>query len=99
MTHAHNEWSNERISDRFASMEKRINGLPDRVTRMETDFRNFDADLTELKAASHAIVARFEHREQEQIKERKQDRRWLVGSSFTAAGLVIAALGLLADRI
>jgi glutathione S-transferase len=88
-------WNDDRLDD----LLRRVNGTPERVTRLEEQFHNFDADLAELKTASHSLVVRLEHREQEQAKERKQDRRWLVGSCFTAAGLVIAALGLLADRL
>ena len=95
MTDELRRWNDDRLDD----LLRRVNGTPDRVTALEAQFRNFDADLAELKAASHALVVRLEHREQEQVKDRKQDRRWLVGSSFTAAGLVIAALGLLAERI
>ena len=87
-------WTDERLDD----LVRRVNGMPERVIRMEQQFANFDADLAELKAASHALVVRLEHREQEQVKDRKQDRRWLVGSSFTAAGLVIAAVSLLVDK-
>jgi hypothetical protein len=99
MTNERNDWSGPRISDRFAALEKRVNGMPEKVIRLEQQFADFDADLAELKTASHALVVRLEHREHEQAKERKQDRRWLVGSCFTAAGLVIAALGLLADKL
>jgi glutathione S-transferase len=88
-------WTDERLDD----LVRRVNGMPERVIRLEQQFANFDADLAELKTASHALVVRLEHRENEQAQERKQDRRWLVGSCFTAAGLVIAALGLLADKL
>lgn len=38
-----------------------------------------------------------EARNEQRRLERKSDRRWLVGTCFTAAGLVIAAIGLLAQ--
>lgn len=76
---------------------RRINGMPERVVRLEQQFSNFDTDLLELKTSLHAMVIRTEHREEEQRKERKSDRRYLVGSVFTAAGLVIAAVGLFAS--
>lgn len=38
-----------------------------------------------------------DNRNEQRRLERKSDRRWLVGTCFTAAGLVIAAIGLLAQ--
>lgn len=37
-------------------------------------------------------------RERDQAHERKIDRRWLIGTFLSSAALVIAAIGLLADK-
>lgn len=37
-------------------------------------------------------------RERDQAQERKTDRRWLIATILTSAGLVIAAVGLLAGQ-
>lgn len=48
----------------------------------------------------HEELEDFLHqRDREQARERKSDRRWLVGTGLSSAGLVIASLALLADKL
>lgn len=45
-----------------------------------------------------ALEQYLQGRDREQAKERKVDRRWLIGTVLSASALVIAALGLLVDK-
>lgn len=72
------------------------NGLRVRIALLEERWRNIEADYAELKGTMNAMVKRLEHRDREQIAERKADRRWMFGAALSAASLVIAAVGVLA---
>lgn len=95
-------WTDERIADRFTSVEarlRRMDDLPDRMTRIEERLGPVAEDAAGCLARLDALTERLAERENMQRKERQSDRRWLIGSALTAAGLVIAALGILADKL
>lgn len=80
------------------------------VKRVQSDTNALHSSLRELTEDFAAYVEKqqkaheADRKEREQLHEaqrleRKSDRRWIVGAVFTAAGLIIAAVGLLAGGI
>src|SRR4051812_21018935 len=72
--------------------------LPTKLAEIAVEFRGMRADIGNCFEAIRDAEAKRGAREEEQRLERKSDRRWMFGSAMTAAGLVIAALGLLAGK-
>lgn len=56
-------------------------------------------DVREIKTQLSELLALIEKRQEAAGKERKSDRRWMIGTSLTAAGLVIAALGIILPHL
>lgn len=54
--------------------------------------------INECLAKYNELDKYLRKREQEQIKERKADRRWLITTMIACAGIIIAALSLLVDK-
>ena len=91
-------------------LPRSVADLANDVERMATDL-NGCYTATRETAAELASYIREERdrldreREERERKaeqrrlERKSDRRWLVGTGLSSAGLVIAALGLLAGKL
>lgn len=72
-----------------------IEVVPLRMAAMEVEITGLAADVAEVKKM---ILDRAEQRLQERdtsARDRKSDRRWLVGTVGTAASLVIAAMAIL----
>lgn len=76
-----------------------LRNLPDSLAEFAVEFRYLRRDVGSCFDAIRVAEEKREHREEEQRLERKSDRRWIFGSAMTAAGLVIAALGLLAGKV
>ena len=70
----------------------------ERLMLMDQVLTNLDAALRDLHAKHDQRARAEETRQKEQRKERKSDRRWMVGTGLTSAALVVAALGLFADK-
>lgn len=49
MTEGRTKWTDDRLSDKFESMERRINNLPDRVTTMENKLGHVAEDVKESR--------------------------------------------------
>lgn len=77
-----------RIVQTLAPLTAQTAVLVERVGDMDKDMRRIE----QLIAEDHKD-RRVEARQREQ--DRKLDRRWLVGTVFSSAALIIAALGLL----
>ena len=78
--------------------QRALRELPSRLADMAAEFRYMRKDVGNCFDAIREAEEKRAKREEEQRLERKSDRRWMVGSSMTAASLVIAALALLAGR-
>lgn len=86
-------WTDERLDD-LANTVRTMRDLPMRTAVLENRVDTFNADLrADLLDCKRGIEKLHEIRAQER-KERKADFRWMIGAIFTAAMLVIAALGL-----
>lgn len=79
------------LVDEMRAMRK----MPERLAEFVVEFRNLRDDVGHCFDAIRDAESKRERREEEQRIERKSDRRWMVGSAFTAAALVIAALALI----
>lgn len=89
------------IPERVDTVLNEVRGmrdLPKHLAEFAVEFRNLRQDVGHCFEAIRDAEAKREKREEEQRLERKSDRRWMFGSAMTAAGLVIAALGLLAGK-
>jgi hypothetical protein len=73
--------------------------VPQKLAEIAVEFRGIRKDVGGCFAAIREAETKREVREDAQRKERKSDRRWMVGSTMTAASLVIGALALLADKL
>lgn len=75
-----------------------MRNLPERLAELAVEFRGMRGEINNCFSAIRNAESKREKREEEQRLERKSDRRWMFGSAMTAAGLVIAAFGLLAGK-
>lgn len=64
-----------------------MTSVRDKVDGVQEDTHNCLSDLRELKRD-------LEKRGADQAKERKADRRWLIATLLTTAGLIVAALAI-----
>lgn len=102
------KWGDDRLDDAFRNIDRRlvsVEGVNTRLATAETELSFIRSDMHEcsegIKGLQQALVERQKAREaerKERERARKADRRWWVGSVFTAAGLVVAALGFLVDK-
>jgi hypothetical protein len=69
--------------------------LPTNLAEFAIEFRGLRKDVGKCFDAIRDAETKREKREDQQRTDRKADRRWYIGSSLTAAGLVIAAIALL----
>jgi CHASE3 domain sensor protein len=67
---------------------------------------NVQEDIHEIRRALESIEKRFADRVTQRVeeqkaadRERKTDRRWMLGTALTASGLVIAAMAILLPAI
>jgi hypothetical protein len=84
--------------------------IVDRVPVLEEILKTVGSDAAVCRKNVHALrndmTAQFlalrnetQQAAQLQARERKSDRKWLVGAILSAAGLVIAAVGILAGHV
>lgn len=90
------------------STQEATGQLPSVVAKWQTNIEGLQEDIHYLR---NAIRKREEERKRERDERRKEaqeeqkqrriekrsDRRWIVGTMLTAAGLIVAAIGLLAS--
>jgi hypothetical protein len=69
--------------------------LPTNLAEFAIEFRGLRKDVGKCFEAIRDAEVKREKREEQQRMERKADRRWIVMSAITAAGLVISAIALL----
>lgn len=72
-----------------------VEHVPLRIAAMEVEMSGLREDVNELKELFSARVRERAHERDRSREERKSDRRWLIGTTATAAGLVIAAMAIL----
>lgn len=93
-------WTDERLDDlaeqvkantarieAFADIRADLVGIRSNVVDAHGDARDALAELRQLKAD-------MEKRATEQHKERKADRKWMIGTVLATATLVVAALAV-----
>jgi predicted RNA-binding protein with PIN domain len=97
------------LETRVARLEQRLTDELEHLRVLRDDLRRVPEDLAitkeraatairssrECLSAVERVESTIQQREREQSKERKSDRRWLIGTVLTSAALIIAALGLL----
>jgi hypothetical protein len=93
-------WNDDRLDDLHAQ----VRGATKRLETME----NIRGELIELRTNLHSVAEDagqclldlrqlkldLDKRAVDQHKERKADRRWVIATALTTAGLIIAALAI-----
>jgi hypothetical protein len=96
------KWGDDRLDDAIRNIDRRligVEGVNTRLTAFETELGFVRADTEALRRAQEQRARDREQERRDREQERKEDRRALLWSIFTAAGLVIAALGLILDKL
>lgn len=104
-----------RLDETFAELRKRLDRLEDvdlhiQMAELAVYVKGVHEDVEECRKMWERLDANLtnqrekdrQEREQRILQvqaERKSDRRWLTGTILTASGLVVAAIGVLADKI
>jgi hypothetical protein len=93
-------WNDDRLDELAAAVHATRDGLM-RVAILENQLRDYGTDLHDCKTGIERLHALREDERKEREaakeearKERKRDLWAMVGAIFTAATLVVAALGL-----
>lgn len=99
----------ETLETRVAHLEQRFADELDSIRRLSRVVE--DLAVTKERAAAGArkaveclaavekLEGVFHEREREMARERKSDRRWMIGVGLTCAGLVISAMAILIGHI
>ena len=69
-----------KIREELIELRALVNGVADDTHECRTDVKTLKAD--------------WARRDEIQHNERKSDRRWMIGTALTTAGLIIAALAI-----
>lgn len=86
-------WNDDRLDD----LAREVHVLTDAsvtTIRLEGQVEGLAKDLGELIRAFSEFKREESRKETEQHKERKSDRRWMIGTALTSAALVISALAV-----
>jgi chromosome segregation ATPase len=83
-------------------LERRMEKLQETVSELSSKLAVIEERVNSAIVSVNTCLSKYEdldeylhRREEYQLKERKSDRRWLVGTVLSSAALVIAALGVL----
>lgn len=90
-------WTDARLDDLHSELLP-LRGLLQTVAKHDLAIENNSKDIDGLGNKIQTFILEQREAERDRIRERKADRRWLVGTVLTSAALVIAALGLLLDK-
>jgi uncharacterized protein YoxC len=95
------DWTGPSITREFASQQRQLdalfrslNGMPTRVAELSERVRVVAADTHECSENIKALRDDWAGDKKAQVVERKTDRRWMVGTAFTSAALILSALGI-----
>lgn len=81
--------------DDFYAEFRRVSVIVERVAVLETALANVAEDAATVRKNLHALRNDLASAAAVQAADRKGDRRFLVTTCLTCAGLIIAALGIL----
>jgi chromosome segregation ATPase len=93
-------WNDDRLDDLAQSLRSQgnqLNALIDlrvEMAGLTQELNDVSGDTKSCVEALENLKRDLEKRSQEQIKERKADRRWMVATFLTTAGLIVAALAI-----
>lgn len=95
------DWTGPSITREFASQQRQLdglyramNGMPTRVAELSERVRVIGADAAECSQNVRALRDDWAADKTAQVTERKTDRRWMIGTAFTSAALILSALGI-----
>ena len=88
-------WPDSRLDDTIRNITERLRTLE----KVDVTLATLDLRLTDLAHDTHVSVKELhdlrqtvQDRREQDRKDRQQDRRWLIGTTVTGSGMVIAAL-------
>ena len=87
-------WNDDRLDDfhrDFVSMKATVA----RVPVLEEQLKGIAEDAAVARRNTHELRNDWQAAAVQQELERKKDRRWLVGTILSAAGLIVAAIAVL----
>jgi hypothetical protein len=93
-------WNDDRLDDLARAVRQQgeqLNALVDmrvEMTSLRDKVDGVQEDTHVTVAALEKLKENLEKRAVDQAKERKADRRWMVATLLTTAGLVVAALAI-----
>ena len=93
----------EEIADRVPVMQEQLKTISEDTSTSRRNIHALRNDFTESLLKLRKEIADAEERREErhdqerkdEAMERKKDRRWLVGTILSAAGLIVAAIAVL----
>jgi len=94
-------WTDDRVDDAMEAIWREI--MP--MTEVREKVIRFEGKLDRTTELVEGLSAQLQDREtkrekelEDQGKERRTARRWAAGSGLTALGIILTAIGLLADK-
>lgn len=94
-------WTDSRVDD-LANEVRALRDVPKGMGELAVEMRHVQQDTNACHTALRELRDDFQAYCEEQAQtheahrlERKSDRRWMIGTALTAAGLVIAAMAIL----
>lgn len=86
-------WNDDRLDD-LARQVQELAGVQAELAQMRERLGSVNDDTHSCITELRDLKAQLDRRAQTQHEERKSDRRWMIGTLLTTAGLVIAALAV-----
>lgn len=71
----------------------------DNLTHLEGDIEDIRRDLGSIKSIMDQRIIDRQKEKDEGFKERKADRRWIIGTILVSAGVIVAALTLIVSTL
>lgn len=93
-------WNDDRLDDlaervqTLARQQEQLLQMRAELVEVRTNLLNVSGDTSECIAALGRLKSDLDQRAIMQHDERKADRRWMIATLLTTAGLIIAALAI-----
>lgn len=105
MTPDRTRWGDSRLDD-LANEFRALRDLPAKLAELIVELRHLKDDTSACHKSVRELRREFNNYREEQQDlieahrlERKQDRRWMIGTVLTSAALVVAAMGVLLGHL
>jgi hypothetical protein len=92
------KWTDDRLDDQFKTITDELRALrnvPQAMGEIAVELRYIKDDTREMRNDFSAYIEEQTQQREAHRVERKSDLRWVLGTIFTAASLIIAAIAIL----